>query len=284
MKNPKICAVVLNYKVYEETITCVNSLLNLDYDNFEVVVVENGSNNDSLEKLNEIFSGNRLVHILPSAENLGFARGNNLGIVFAREELKADFVFVTNSDIVVPANLFKDVSRVECGEIGVISPTVYRADGNYQLPNENTNDIKARIWDLVVRLLIAKFRPPIKTKKSYKNNNEEKHKKVEIPDKWNDFVLQGCAYFLTPAFFDKYSKLYPKTFLYWEEINLLYYLYKANLKTLLIKTEPLIHKDKGTTNLITGNLSKFQLKHSFKSMLKSIPLFFMSYKMIVKKF
>jgi GT2 family glycosyltransferase len=111
-----------------------------------------------------------------------------------------------------------------------------------------------------------------------------KAKEVNAPEKWNDYVLQGCSYFLTPEFFKKYNKLYPKTFLYWEEINLLYYLYKANLKTLLIKTEPLIHKDKGTTNLITSNLSKFQLKHSFKSMLKSIPLFFMDYETIVKKF
>ena len=280
MQNPKICAVILNYKAYEETIDCVNSILKQNYDSFEVVVVENGSNNGSLEKLQENFSNNDIVHIILSDENLGFARGNNLGIIFAREELKADFVFVVNSDIVVPTGLFKTVSKVDYKGVGAISPTVYKADGKYQLPNENTSDVRKRIKFLVSHLLIAKFRRAI----HYKASHKAEKKQIDIPDKWNDYVLQGCAYFLTPAFFEKYNKLYPKTFLYWEEINLLYYLYKANLKSVLIKTEPVIYKDKGSTSLVAEDLTKFQLKHSFRSMVKSFPLFFMNYKTIVKKF
>lgn len=281
MQNPKICAVVLNYKAYEETVACVKSILSQDYDNFEVVVVENGSNNDSLTKLNEAFSDDRFVHILSSAENLGFAKGNNLGITFAKDELKADYVFVVNSDIIVPANLFKAVCGVDYTGVGAISPTVYKADGRYQLPNENTNDVRKRIKYLATHLMIAKLRTVFKYKKSKKVC---KTKEIKIPDKWNDYVLQGCSYFLTPAFFEKYKKLYPKTFLYWEEINLLYYLYKADLKAILIKTEPVIHKDKVSTNLVAEDLTDFQLKHSFRSMLKSLPLFFMKHKTIAKKF
>ena len=281
MKKQKICAVVLNYKAYEETIICVNSLLKQDYDNFEVVIVENGSNNESLEKLEETFCSNNLVHILSSEKNLGFANGNNLGIVFARENLKADFVFVTNSDIIVPENLFYDISQLDYKGIGAISPTVHKADGSYQMPNENTNDIKARIRFLASHLLIAKARRLFLRKKVKKIS---KVTSVNIPEQWNKYVLQGCSYFLTPEFFKKYNKLYPKTFLYWEEINLLYYLYKADLITVLLKTDPVIHKDKGSTSLIADDLSSFQLKHSFKSMLKSLPLFNKSYSKIRKKY
>ena len=51
----KIGAVVLNYKKYEDTLTCVNSLLNPSYSNTEIVIVDNGSGNESVKIFNSHF-------------------------------------------------------------------------------------------------------------------------------------------------------------------------------------------------------------------------------------
>lgn len=283
MTDKKICAVILNYNTYEDAICCAESILKSDYTNYEIIIVENGSKNDSYEKLNEVFKNNSKIHLIKSEVNLGFAKGNNLGIDYARQELNADYVFVTNSDIVVPPTLFSQIAEYNADGIGAISPTVYRADGSYQMPNENSNDIMKRIRFTVTHLIYARLRRLFKKPKSNFSpvkNNIEQHENITF----NKYVLQGCSYFLTPDFFFFYNRLYPKTFLYWEEINLLYYLYKANLGSVLLKTDKVIHKDKGTTKTVTDDIINFQLKQSTKSMFKSLPLFFKNQKTISKKY
>ena len=59
-----------------------------DYEDIQIVIVDNGSGNGSAEKLREHFAARQRVHIVESPENLGFARGNNLGIRYAREHFR----------------------------------------------------------------------------------------------------------------------------------------------------------------------------------------------------
>lgn len=101
MNKYKIVAVILNYITWQDTIECVDSLLGMCYADHEVVIVENGSKNESVEELERRYDGNKKVYIVKSDINLGFARGNNLGIKFAKEKLSADFVYVANSDTVI---------------------------------------------------------------------------------------------------------------------------------------------------------------------------------------
>lgn len=51
MSSPKVYIIVLNYKTWEDTIECIESLLVINYDNYEIIIIDNDSKNDSLKNL-----------------------------------------------------------------------------------------------------------------------------------------------------------------------------------------------------------------------------------------
>lgn len=88
-----ICYVILNYKTYEEAAACAESILSTQtWKNMHIVIVDNGSGNGSEEWLVEHFIDEKRVRVIASGENLGFARGNNLGIRYAREHYDPDLI------------------------------------------------------------------------------------------------------------------------------------------------------------------------------------------------
>lgn len=97
--------IVLHYKAREATLACVESILALDKgpgDALDIVVVENGCH-DSIEGFLAGHLGTAAmggVTVLVSEENLGFARGNDLGFAYAKRELDPDFFIVCNNDVV----------------------------------------------------------------------------------------------------------------------------------------------------------------------------------------
>ena len=95
MKNyPKVFVVVLNYNGGHFIKKCLASVFKNDYPDFEVVVVDNGSKDGSLEMAKSNFS--KAVFI-KNEENLGFATGNNIGIRYSLERM-ADYVCLLNND------------------------------------------------------------------------------------------------------------------------------------------------------------------------------------------
>lgn len=65
MKNkPKVSIIILNWNSWEDTIECLESLYQIDYPNYEVVVIDNGSKDDSIKKIREY--GNK--QILPESK------------------------------------------------------------------------------------------------------------------------------------------------------------------------------------------------------------------------
>lgn len=96
-----ISFVILNYKTYQEAIACTESIFSSQtYEDIKVVIVDNGSRNESVAALRERFGEDERVHLVTSPDNLGFAKGNNLGIAYAREHFDPDFIVAANSDII----------------------------------------------------------------------------------------------------------------------------------------------------------------------------------------
>ena len=77
---PLVYVVVLNYRNYAGTIRCVRSLEELHYDNYRIVVMDNGSPNESERALRAAWADHTVVQ---SGSNLGYAGGNNVGIQLA---------------------------------------------------------------------------------------------------------------------------------------------------------------------------------------------------------
>lgn len=85
----KVFVVVLNWNRPDDTLGCLDSLSKLILDDIDltVVVVDNASSDDSVERIKK-FKGSFKLCVLENSENLGFAEGNNIGIDYSlREEL-----------------------------------------------------------------------------------------------------------------------------------------------------------------------------------------------------
>ncbi len=108
---PKVTAVVLNWCNEEVTRACLASLAASDYRPLAVLLVDNGSPDGSGERLREAFPE---VDFLQTGANLGYAGGNNRGIVRAMEE-GADFVLVVNNDIVLAPDAVSHLVRTALG-------------------------------------------------------------------------------------------------------------------------------------------------------------------------
>jgi len=121
---PRIWIVVLSWNQYDLTAACVRSLMQLDYPNYQIVVVDNNSQDDTVEKLRLEFA-NRL-ELIVNAQNLGFAGGNNVGIRYALRR-NVDYVMILNNDTVVDASFLTPLVKVLQAEAraAVVTPKIY---------------------------------------------------------------------------------------------------------------------------------------------------------------
>lgn len=97
---PKVHIVVLNYNGWRDTLECLDSLRKIDYPRFEILVVDNGSTDESLSRIYERAEELEGVTVLETGENLGIAGGNNFGIRYALEK-GADYVLILSNDTTV---------------------------------------------------------------------------------------------------------------------------------------------------------------------------------------
>jgi GT2 family glycosyltransferase len=119
----RIAIVILNWNGRDDTIECVDSVRAIDYPNFEILIVDNGSLDGSVSALRKRFPD---LTVLETGQNLGYAGGNNVGIVEALRRA-ADFVFLLNNDAVVDAQILNTFVRAtdEFPDAGVFSAKIY---------------------------------------------------------------------------------------------------------------------------------------------------------------
>lgn len=91
---PLISIIILNYNAGNLLLDCVESILQTSYKNYEIIVVDNLSSDESHKKCKEKFGE---IILLENKENLGYCEGNNVGIRIA----KGDFLVILNPDTIV---------------------------------------------------------------------------------------------------------------------------------------------------------------------------------------
>lgn len=124
MMFPKVQVIVLQYTNSNDTIKCLNSILGLNYPNFEIVIVDNASESEHVKKIEQFILDHPIqkLELQVSKHNLGYSGGNNLGIKYALKN-NADYIWVLNNDTSVEINSL--LKLVEAGEknqkIGILS-------------------------------------------------------------------------------------------------------------------------------------------------------------------
>lgn len=91
---PKICFVIINYNSLEYTKECILSLYEQTYTNFQILLVDNNSCDNSAMELATIFPS---IKIIKCQINLGFTGGCNLGIQYAIQR-RFNYIFLINND------------------------------------------------------------------------------------------------------------------------------------------------------------------------------------------
>lgn len=126
--NPLVAVILVNYNGEKDTIKCLESLQQLSYSDYMIIVVDNNSNISSKKILREVQS--RLCFKLIESEvNGGFAAGNNLGIVYALEK-NAEYIVLLNNDTVVEKDFLEKLIEVGQNDpaCGICTGTIYYED------------------------------------------------------------------------------------------------------------------------------------------------------------
>lgn len=99
---PSVSIVVLNWNGRSLLPSCLTSLTNLTYPNYNITVVDNASTDDSVPFIQHHFPH---IHLITSPNNLGFAKGNNLAL----RHLTSKFVALVNPDVILTPNWLEQI-------------------------------------------------------------------------------------------------------------------------------------------------------------------------------
>lgn len=194
---PKVVIIILNWNGKQDSLECLHSVRQLTYPNYDVLFIDNGSQDDSVACISQAFSD---IQIIVNTKNLGFAEGNNVGIQKALEE-KADYIFLLNNDTVVDCNLLN--ALVEAGEktpeAGIFGGKMY-----YLEPPDCFYSAGASI----------NFREFLVKPRGYKQKDQGQFDQVaEV-----DFII-GCGLLIKRQVIEDIGFLDPLYFAYFEDVD-----------------------------------------------------------------
>ena len=161
-----ITVVVLHYENIKDTRECLDSLkkyLDDTKNNINVVVVDNGSIKEKTAAIEKEYLNDK-IHFIESGENLGFAKGNNIGFHYAKYELHSDIIILANNDLIFQQVDFMDQIEKEMTEnhIDVAGPRIISlVDHKNQNPvpyvHPDLASVKKRIFKLQVLRMMCYF-------------------------------------------------------------------------------------------------------------------------------
>lgn len=105
---PNVGIVISNYNGWQDTVQCLESLQKQTYRNFEIILLDDASTNDSVQQLQKHLTENTVF--LPQEANSGFAAVNNVGMRRALAD-GCDWVLLLNNDTVVAPDFLETLLR-----------------------------------------------------------------------------------------------------------------------------------------------------------------------------
>lgn len=127
MADPLASVVILNFNGKSFLNDCLKSVLSNRYTNYEVILVDNNSTDDSLELARKSFGNDPHLKIVESCTNLGFSGGNNIGFAYA----KGDYIAFLNNDTVVDPDWLSTLvaAMKNDSNIGLAQSLILNMDG-----------------------------------------------------------------------------------------------------------------------------------------------------------
>jgi len=276
--------VILHYLIAKETQICIESILiSTSNDDSYIVVVDNFSNNGSMEQIMNAYMDNAKVHFIKLENNLGFAKGNNAGYNYAKFNLKSDFIVLINNDTEINQTMFlkKLYAKFQEAPFDVLGPDIETLNHKHQNPVATTGYDRSKVMAKIRRanrnliinklglneilLLLNNCMIPKYIMYNKKNHMENILYKEEIENP----VLHGSCMIFSPNYVRKFNGLYSGTFLYGEEEILWLIAKKEKLRLLYWPELKVFHKEDQSTNaqFISNRKRRiFKLRHELDSL------------------
>lgn len=260
---------ILHYINIEDTIACVESLLtHLKYDAYNIVVVDNGSANNSGKDLINRYHNHPKVKVITNQENLGYAQGHNMGFQYAKYELRSDFIVLLNNDTIIQQSDFIEVliNKYHQTQYDILGPDVISSvDDSHQNPHKQNTFTKPQLilfmWVLRIKLilnifnldqLIFKILQVLKI--SSRPTTIDPHIEQE------GVVLHGSCLIFSPGYVKAFEGIFPDTFMFLEEDILYHQARSKGLKILYSPELRVIHHQGTSLNEV---FQKDRVKRNF---------------------
>ncbi len=232
-----ISIIVVNWNTAELTLQCLESIYHSKSKlTFEIIVVDNGSTDESVSAISDRFSD---VRIITNSENLGFAKANNQGI----SEGKGRYYLLLNSDtLVLPGALEKMVHIADTDQsIGVVGPKLLNMDDTLQKS-------WASFPTLLSELLGQNFR--------------FRKKAPQIPDAYEvDWIMGACMLVRSNVIKDV-GAMDDDYFMYSEETDWCYRIKRGGWKVIYLSNVAIYHLGGGSAS--RGSLTQLALLYQSK--------------------
>lgn len=234
----KVAIIILNWNGWKDTIECLESVFRIDYPNYQVIVVDNGSTDNSVVMIKKWIGKRKKIFLIQNKKNLGFAAGNNLGIKFAMK-LGADYFLILNNDTIIEPETLLELTNVlgKKKEYGVVGPSIY----------------------------------------FYNNSNKlqfSKYKKVKKIIE--DVSISGCCFLIKKEIIKKIGFLDPAFFLFTEEKDFMIRAKEAGYNVLYVPTKSkVLHKFSATVSQYS-KIQHYHMGRSVIILLKKHPMTLLS--------
>lgn len=192
---PLVYVITLNWNRPDDTVRCVRSIWAADYPHCRVVIVDNGSTDDSAARFRAELPD---ADLLVNAENLGFAGGCNVGIQHAAAH-GAELIFLLNNDTTIAPGLLTELVAVAAQDarIGMVGPSIYYMAAPDAVWFRGRN-FRGSLYAWQRDLALAEPLP-----------------RVADVD-----IISGCGMLIKRAVWEEIGWFDPRFFMYWEDVDL----------------------------------------------------------------
>lgn len=249
----------------EAYVESINKLNSSSKDKISIIIIDNDSNKEDKEKLSSLEERYNNLKVLFSSVNLGYFKALNKGIETLKKD-KDSIIIVGNNDLTFNNYFLNNLGKINYTKnVLVIAPNIVTKDGRQQNPHVVKEVSK------VEKLKAAIYNSNYYIGQSLRLVNKviKKINKHSVPLK-NDYGQMkikrgiGACYVLTPYFFDHYSKLDDRVFMWGEEALLSNQIEKVNGITLYDPTIKIIHHESASVSNIQSKKKYHMVKESYK--------------------
>ena len=222
MKSGNIAVILVNWNQYELTRNCIISILNCSFQDFEIFLVDNASEDNSVKKLKKEFS---YLTFIQNKKNLGFTGANNIAIKEAIRK-KFEYIMLLNNDTEVKYNFFEPLvlSLKKDKKLAAVQPLIL-----------NFRD-KNKVWNFGGKF--NKFFGYVATM----NEGVDKSKITEIEIKNTEWIT-GCCFLFRSEIVDKIGLLDDYFFVYYEDADFSIRIKEAGYEIGLQKNSEIYHHE-----------------------------------------